>query len=419
MLSRVREGAFADRAFAGEAKRIGLDERARSAGMRLTYGTVQRRRSLDHLIDARLDNPERVEPDVRDILQLGTYELVWSDGTPAHAVVDQAVLAARTIPGPSARRSARAGVVNAVLRRLSERDGIADLDGTPDTVRHSFPDWIAQGLQESLGEDAGPTMAAANEPAESALRWNPLRGERASLEAQLPEGWSRGALAPESYVYPGAFDLEGSAIWESGAAMAQSRASQLVAHALAPQAGERVLDLCAAPGAKTTHLAALAGNEAEIVAVELHDSRAASLERLLERMGARARVVAGDAREVPLEGPFDAVLLDPPCTGTGVLSARPDARWRRRPESLAGLVELQSALLARALDLLRPGGRVVYSTCSLLAAENEEIISGAGRPIDDLTALAPEAAHPALAGAVRTLPSKHGTDGFFIARITV
>ncbi len=385
--------------------------------MRLAYGAVQRRRSLDHLIDARLDRPERVEDTVRDILRLGAYELTFSDGTPDHAVVDQAALAARAIPGPGARRSARAGVVNAVLRRLSEGAGLQELDGEDDAVRHSFPDWIAAGLRDSLGDEAAGVMAAANEPAESALRWNPLRGTREQVESSLPEGWSAGALAPESYVYPGAFDLEGSDLWAAGRAMAQSRASQLVAHAVAPKPGERVLDLCAAPGAKTSHLAALAGNAASLTAVELHEARAAGLRELLSRMGADAQVICGDALEVDLEGGYDAVLLDPPCTGTGVLSARPDARWRRREESLPGLVALQSALLERALTLVVPGGRVIYSTCSLLRAENESIVAAAGRVVEDLVPLAPEAAHPELPGALRTLPSVHGTDGFFIARL--
>ncbi|MBY0395782.1 MAG: 16S rRNA (cytosine(967)-C(5))-methyltransferase RsmB, partial [Thermoleophilia bacterium] len=134
-------------------------------------------------------------------------------------------------------------------------------------------------------------------------------------------------------------------------------------------------------------------------------------------MGAVVRVVEGDAREVRLDGPYDAVLVDPPCTGLGTLSSRPDARWRRREESLAPLVELQTALLARALREVRPGGRVVYSTCTLLREENEEVVAAAGVPLDDLAAEVPQAAHPRLQGALLTLPHRHGTDGFFIARL--
>jgi 16S rRNA (cytosine967-C5)-methyltransferase len=134
-------------------------------------------------------------------------------------------------------------------------------------------------------------------------------------------------------------------------------------------------------------------------------------------MGADVEVVEGDAREVALDDGWDAVLLDPPCTGTGVLSSRPDARWRRRESSLGPLTDLQAGILGRALTLVRPGGRVVYSTCSLLAEENEDVVRATGAPLDDLAAARPELAHPRLPGALRTLPHRHGTDGFFIARL--
>jgi 16S rRNA (cytosine967-C5)-methyltransferase len=190
-----------------------------------------------------------------------------------------------------------------------------------------------------------------------------------------------------------------------------------VGHVVDPRPGERILDLCAAPGAKATHLAALTRGGARITAVELRPARAQSLRVLARRMGAVIDVVEGDGLTVPLEGCFDAVLVDPPCTGLGVLSSRPDARWRRRQESLEPLTRLQSGLLARALELVRPGGRVVYSTCTLIAPENEDVVRAAGAPLDDLSAGYPDLAHPRLPGALLTLPHRHGTDGFFIARL--
>jgi 16S rRNA (cytosine967-C5)-methyltransferase len=423
VLRRVDEGAYADRALAAEARRAELDPRARAQATRLAYGAVQRRRTLDWLIDGAIDRPASLEPAVRDILRLGAYELAFSDGVPARAAVDQAVRQARALRGPKARASARAGVVNAVLRRIAE-DGpalLADLDAVgPGAagVRHSMPDWIAARLIASLGEaDAVEVMEAAAAPAESALRWNPLRGPRAGLEAELPPGWSRDPLVPEAYVLSGPFALEESRAWARGLAMGQSRASQLVSHVVDPRPGERVLDLCAAPGAKTTHMAALARGGARITAVELRPARARALRALVRRMGAVVEVVEGDAREVPLPGGYDAVLVDPPCTGLGVLSARPDARWRRREEALGPLAELQRALLRRALDLARPGGRVVYSTCTLIAEENEDAIDAAGTRLDDLGAEHPELAHPRRPEALLTLPHRHGTDGFFIARM--
>jgi 16S rRNA (cytosine967-C5)-methyltransferase len=292
VLRRVDGGAYADRALAAEARRADLDPRARAHATRLAYGAVQRRRTLDWLIDGALDRPAALEPALRDILRLGAYEVAFSDGVPDHAAVDQAVRQARALRGPTARASARAGVVNAVMRRIAAEAGprLAGLEAggaSGAALRHSMPDWIADRLVAALGEeDALGVMAAAAEPAESALRWNPLRGPREELEAELPEGWRRDPAIPEAYVVPGAFDLEGSSAWERGLAMGQSRASQLVARAVDPRPGERILDLCAAPGAKTSHLAALADGGARITAVELRPARAATLRSLLARMGA-------------------------------------------------------------------------------------------------------------------------------------
>lgn len=421
VLRRVAEGAFADRALAAEARKAGLEPRARAAAMRLSYGAVQRRRTLDWLIDGALERPHALEADVREVLRLGVYELIWSDRVPDAAAVDQTVRLARTLHGVPRRRTARAGLVNAVLRRIAD-DGVRNVASLADDpqatgIRYSMPDWIVAGLQASLGPLADVVMAAANEPAESALRWNPLRGSRAELEQALPVGWHDDPWLPEALVLEGPFGIEDSPLWAEGRAMAQSRASMLPAHVLDPRPGERILELCAAPGAKSTHLAALTDNRAQIVCVELHETRARALRALGERMGAHMDVRVGDGRTVPLDGGFDAVLVDPPCTGLGVLNSRPDARWRRRPEALAELVGLQGELLARALELTRPGGRVVYSTCTLLADENEDVVSATGAPLADLGARYPQWAHPRLARALLTLPGRDGTDGFFVARL--
>ena len=272
VIQRVREGANADRAFAAEARRARLDSRERSFAMQLAYGTVQRARTLDWMIDQVVDRPKGLESPVREVLRLGAYQLAFLDGVAPPAAVDQSVRQVRGLRGSRARRSARAGLVNAALRSLAGEAGALsrDLAEEPAGVRHSLPDWIVSGLEASLGAHAEGVMAALNEPAESAVRWNPLRGPREGVEAALPkDAWRRDDLIPEAYVLDAPFAIEDSQIWQEGRAMAQSRASMLPARILAPEPGERVLDLCAAPGAKTTHLAALADGRAEIVAVEL------------------------------------------------------------------------------------------------------------------------------------------------------
>ncbi|MGB1675291.1 MAG: 16S rRNA (cytosine(967)-C(5))-methyltransferase RsmB [Miltoncostaeaceae bacterium] len=420
VLRRVDEGAYADRALVAECARARLDPRERQQAQRLAFGAVQMRRLLDWLIDGVADKPQRIEPEIRDVLRLGAYEIIASDGTPDRAAVDQAATLARSLPGPRGRGGARAGLVNAVLRRIAESGpaSIASLGDGDAALRHSFPDWIADGLRRSLGDaDAEAVMAAANMPSESAVRWNTLRGSREDIEDELPP-WHGDPLLPEAMVLEAPFALEESAAWRDGRVMAQSRASMLPAHVLNPMPGERILDLCAAPGAKATQLAALSGGDAEVVAVELHPARARALEEMARRMGADITVITGDGREVALPGDgFDAVLVDAPCTGTGVLSSRPDARWRRREEALPALVEIQSGLLARALEVVRPGGRVVYSTCSLLREEDEDVVRASGAVVDDLGSEFPGMGSPDLPGTLRLLPHVHGSDGFFIARL--
>jgi 16S rRNA (cytosine967-C5)-methyltransferase len=425
VLRRVSDGAYADRALAGEARRDGLDPSLRAQAHRLAFGAVQRRRTLDWLIDAALDRPDAIEDAVRDVLRLGAFELTYSDGVPASAAVDQAVRLAREIPGVTRRATARAGLVNAVLRKVAAtaRRRVAELGdetAAAAALAHSVPDWVAARLFAALGQaDARAVLHAANLPAESALRWNPLRGPRATLERLLPPATRRDEVVDGAYLLAQPFALEDSPIWARGLGLGQSRASMLPALALDPRPGERILDLCAAPGAKATHIAALAQNRLEVVCVELRPARAAALRALARRLGARLTVIEGDGRSVALPGPFDAALVDPPCTGLGVLSARPDARWRRSEGDIPGLLRLQGELLARAMGAVRPGGRVVYSTCTLLPEENEGIVAGVAGACDDLSLRFPEFRHPSLPGALRTLPGRHGTDGFFIARVRV
>ena len=258
--------------------------------MRLAYGAVQRRATLDHLIETLAERPvEQLEPLVLAALRLGLYQLAYADRVPAHAAVGESVeLVKRESPGG-------AKLVNAVLRRGAREVAqlIAALDdATPEqaALRHSHPRWIAELWWESLGPDAARAlMAADNRPAEAVLRVNTLRADPAELAARLPVASSPAPGLPEGLVLEGPFDAFASPEWERGSFMPQSRASMMVARLLAPRPGERVLDLCAAPGGKTTHLAALMGGDGELVAVERHPGRADALRRTAARMGGDGR----------------------------------------------------------------------------------------------------------------------------------
>jgi 16S rRNA (cytosine967-C5)-methyltransferase len=424
VLRRVfEEGAWADRALHGEARRLGLDARERALAMRLAYGAVQRRATLDHLAETLTGRPvERLEPLVLAALRLGLYQLAYADRVPAHAAVGESVeLVKRESPGG-------AKLVNAVLRR-GAREVAALLaaldDATPRAaaLRHSHPEWIAQLWWDALGaDDARALMAADNEPAEAALRVNTLRADPAELAERLPVASHPAPGLPEGLVLDGPFDAFGSPEWDRGNFMPQSRAAMTVGRLVAPRAGERVLDLCAAPGGKTTHLAALMEGSGRLVAVERHPGRADALRRTAARMGANVEVRTGDAAGPHEPGHFDRVLVDPPCSDLGTLASRPDARWRKQPELPQRLAREQAAILRAGADALRPGGTLVYSTCTVSPVENEAVVQAflAERrdfSADDLRSEAPLWNHERVPGFLQTLPHRDVTEGFFIARL--
>jgi 16S rRNA (cytosine967-C5)-methyltransferase len=406
------QGAYTDRAFRAEAQRHGLEGRDRAFAMRLAYGVVQRRATLDHVVGALADRPvAELDPSVLAALRVGAYQLLFMDGVADHAAVTESVDLARTAG------SRGHGLVNAVLRRTA-REGRALLRGLGDAtpaeaaLLHSHPGWVAEMWWEQLGaEPAVALMRADNEPAESAARVNVLRADIAEVVSALEQqgaGARQDAAVPEAVVLEHAYDLHGSDLFRGGAIMPQSRASMMVARAVDPQPGERVLDLCAAPGAKTTHLAALMRDAGQVVAVEHDQRRARDLRRNCERLGVSCvDVVIGDAAEPVFGSGYDRVLVDPPCSDLGTLQSRPDARWRKSPAQVAELAALQRRILACGVVALRPGGRLVYSTCTISPQENE----------DQMEALL--ARHPELEATdrafVQTLPHRDHTDGFFIA----
>jgi 16S rRNA (cytosine967-C5)-methyltransferase len=427
VLVRVFEhGAYADHALRACAR--GLDGRERRQAMRLAYGAVQRRGTLDYLIEKLAGRPTgRLEPQLRASLRLGLYELLYLDGAPDRAVVADAVELSKH-PGRKGH-----ALVNAVLRRAG-REGaalLADLDDdTPAhaAVLHSHPEWIATSWWEQLGPDAARAlMAADNEPGEVALRANTLLTDVDALAAKLPVRSHRDPVLPEALVLDGPFDQHESPEFAAGSFIAQSRAAMLVAHALAPEPGERVLDLCAAPGGKSTHLAALMGGRGEVVAVERNRARAGALLDTARRM--RAGIVRVELADAALarthEAPFDRVLVDPPCTGLGTLQARPDLRWRVTPQRLPSLVKAQAEILNAAAQAVRAGGTLVYSTCTISTTENELQIRSFLDSHDDFVAedLGTWQAGQQLAAGrpgaqtLLTLPHRDHTAGFFLARL--
>jgi 16S rRNA (cytosine967-C5)-methyltransferase len=376
------DDAYADRAFAAAAG--GLDERDRALAQRIAYGTVQRVRTIDHGIDELGRRPVRkLDPAVRAALRVAGYELAWSDAPP-YAVADDAVELVR-----AAGLERAVGFTNAVARRLAEGFPALVASLPEGALKDSYPDWIFETWVRDWGEDEALALARAqNEPGELVVR----SAEPAGEPTDVPGAWRVERIDPDA--------LAAGRIWP------QSRGSQLAAIVVGSQEGERVLDACAAPGGKATML------RGEVTAVEVHAGRARELEENVRRLGAaNVRVVNADVRELAESG-FDRALVDAPCSGLGVLARRPDLRWRATP-----LPELQLELLRAAAERTKPGGTVVYSVCTLNADENEAVVDASGLEPDSLGEEWPQFAHPKRPEFLLTTPHRHGTSGFFIARV--
>jgi 16S rRNA (cytosine967-C5)-methyltransferase len=412
----LEQGAFADRALHAEA--TGLEPRDRSLATAIAYGAVQRRATLDHVIAVLAGRPaDRLDPPVRAALHTGLVQLLYMAGIADHAAVSDTVELVKRMRGGAGA----AKLVNAVLRRAARegRELIAGFDDdTPQTaaLKHSVPPWLAALWWSELGpEQARALLAQVNEPQESAIRVNTLTADPHDLIARLPPAAAprpappadAATPLPEGVVLGGPFDAHGSELFAHGALMPQSRGSMTVARVVDPPPAARVLDLCAAPGGKATHLAALAGPGCEVVAVERHRGRADALRRTCERMrcGALVHVVTGDAAQFdPGARAFDSVLVDPPCSGLGTLRSRPDLRWRIDPRGIAELAALQLQILRSGAAAVRAGGTLVYSVCTISRAESDGVI-------DEFLALTPGFI------AERRITILAGTDGFFIARL--
>lgn len=357
-------GAYANLVLPPMLERSDLDGRDRAFATELVYGATRMRRACDWLVDRFLPDPARTDPTARAWLRLGAFQLAVLD-TPAHAAVGATVEAApRKIKG----------LLNAVLRKVA-----AGLPVTwPDeATRLSEPDWIVSRLTDDLGPDAAlGALEAMNQPAGVTTR-------------------------ADGYV--------------------QDLASQWVADAVAAHPGDLVADLCAAPGGKATALAA-AG--ARVLAADLRPSRAGLVAGNAARLGygpERLSVVAADGTRPPLRnGTFDKVLLDAPCSGLGALRRRPDARWRITPQAVDELAALQIELVEAALGLLRPGGELTYSVCTLTLAESEAVDRHLAAAHPELVALAPPAEPWAPLGrGALLLPQAAGTDGMYLLRVRV
>lgn len=430
ILYRVdRESAYAD-ALLG-VRLPGFAPADRRLITRLVLGTLAWQGRLDHeLVHLTGRKLDRIQPAALAIMRMGLFQLRFLDRIPQHAVVDTAVSIARRIP--EARKAS--GFVNAVLRSATKKRETTPMPerGRNEkaflAVAYSHPRWMVERFVDWFGvANAERLMTANNGAAPNAIRLNLARGSRAGIVEQLSaEGFELGARgrAPETIVLNGAPNFESRA-YREGLFHAQSEASQMVARMLAPRAGATVVDCAAAPGGKATHLAEMVGERGRVLALDVNLGGLRNARILAHRLRHHnVEFVCADlTAAAPLAlSTFEYVLLDAPCTGLGTLREHPEIKWRLKAADLARMAAMQSRMLDNAAALVRPGGAIVYSVCSIAPEEGEGVVDGfLARHGDfeiDRTVAAGELKDVIDArGFMKTRPDLGGLDGFFAARL--
>jgi len=428
LMSTESRSAYSDRLLETRLREGTLSSSDAALVTALVQGTLRYRANLDHHLTAFTNGGfEGLPAPIRAALRLGAFQMLFLTRVPGSAAVDESVELAKTYGHPGT-----AGIVNAVLRRLArgERaplpDAATDLAGNL-AVLHSHPRWLVERWMKRYGpEEAARLLASDNVEPSASVRANAHRLRPDALAAALRAEGHETTPGPNGgpvLLVERGYVASRSPLFRAGSLSLQDEAESAVVMLLDPKPGERVLDLCAAPGGKTSQIAERVSPRGEVVALERHRSRARALrENLTNRLRLPGvSVVCGDGRNPPFGRPFDRVLVDAPCTGLGTLRRRADARWRKEEASIPEMAALQGSLLDAAAPLTRPGGVLVYSVCSLEPEETDEIVDMFLKTHPEFTR---ENARPFLPtgfkveeAVLRAFPHRHGTDGVFAARL--
>jgi len=429
----LEEGAYLDVALDKALRRRAVKERGRRFLTHLAYGTARHKLLCDFVLEQRLHQPlDDLPPAIRTILRMGVFQALFCSQVTFPSMVNTSVDLAK-----HRGHAGTARLVNAVLRRVPQNLEEVQLPPREKgfarhlSIRYSLPEWLVAEWIAEHGEAAAETLcAASNEEAPATLRANTLKISAENLIVQFNEAASKAGkppMASKRTNIPEEVTLAGhdspptrSKRFDQGNFLIQDAASMLPPHLLEPKPGEMILDLCAAPGGKTTHIAQLTEGGALVVGL---DSNAGKLAWLLEN-AARLSVpdvvaVCGDGTTAPLTPLFDRVLVDAPCTGLGTLRRHPDLKWRTTPEARARLARVQLELLRCGIGLCKNGGLVVYSVCTFSQTETHAVVDA----ISKTERVTPEDGPEWLnqwkisKGRYRTLPTNAGLDGFFLTRL--
>jgi 16S rRNA (cytosine967-C5)-methyltransferase len=431
LLRIQKEGCYADQLMDRELSSGRLSGPDRGLFAELVLGVLRRQGTLDHVLSGLLAQPlARQEPQVLIFLRLGLYQLMYLDRIPESAAVNESVnLAKQLLPRAS-------GLVNGVLRNyLRHKDTVTFPDpvaapAASIAARHSHPAWLVKLWFSQIGEAETELLAEASSlQPPLTLRTNTLATTREELLEKFAANGITAApcrFSPFGLMVEGRHHIPGLPGFREGLFVVQDEASQMAGILLDPQAGERVLDTCAAPGGKATHLAQLMGNRGELLAMDNAGSKLPLILEAAQRLGiTNIRTRAADLLQsgaFPADA-FDRVLLDAPCSGLGVIRRNPEAKWRVTPEDVTRLAAVQKIMLKNAIRMLRPGGVLLYSTCSTTLEENEAVVRDflSRHPhcvLENLNEIFPDYRELFTEeGMFRAWPHRHGMDGFFAARI--
>lgn len=420
------QGAYANVALARELKTGSFSDMDRRFVTELVYGTVKAGDTLDWIIRRYSSRPmSKISPIIRDVLRMGVYQLRYMDRIPASAACNESV--------ELAKRHGHEGVakfVNGIMRtmvREPEKGAFPEGKGKATaqlSLSAQHPEWLVRRWIKEFGfEEAQALCQFNNGQAPLSVRTNTLKTNRSELMLQLTAAGidsSKSRLAGEGVIVKGHGSLDSLQVLQDGYCQVQDESSMLVAHVVDPEPGELILDVCSAPGGKTTHMAAMMRDVGRVVACDIYQHK---LDRVMEnadRLGIHIiEPMLIDAREIWQEFPqqADRVLVDAPCSGLGVLRRKPDSRWRKTPDLLKELPSLQLEILRSAAAAVKPGGLLVYSTCTIAHEENQDVIKAF---LDQAKEFSLENAGQRLPvpredEMVQLYPQRDGTDGFFIA----
>ena len=420
------EGAYANVALAETLREMCLPERDRRFLTELVYGVTKAGETLDYMIGRYVADLRKAQPAIRELLRLGFYQIFLMDRVPPSAACDTAVELAKK----HGRRGADS-FVNGVLRAaLREPERAALPDGRNAhalALRTWHPKWLVERWVRAYGYERTEALCRCNNTsAPLSVRVNTLRTNRPALMEQFTAAGAQvcaSAWVPDGIVLGTHGALDELAPLCMGLAQVQDESSMLVAHVLAPEPGMTVVDACAAPGGKTTHIAQRMENRGRILAFDIYEKKIRRIERNAQRLGISIiDAQMCDAREIgaAYAGQADRVLVDAPCSGLGVLRRKPDARWKKSPEDVKTLPPLQRAILASAAEAVKKGGVLVYSTCTMEECENTAIVADFLRTHTDFMLEETGGFLPVQKTTehmVQIMPETDGPDGFFIARM--